>query len=417
MSYLKYTFSILLTLCLGKAAEAKTTLSINFSHDNVTVNGRLQLPNGNGPYQVIIVAPGSGANDKDGTLVMSGGNTMCLYPGLNGQTIRPYLGLSEAFSDSGFAVLTYDKIEYTNPNPPAPITFHKLWLPVESAIKYLKTRSDIDTNNIVLLGHSEGSTLIPYIARSQSSVSAMISLAGPRRPLDSILAYQLPYIATTCGGDVNAANAQAAQILAYFADVRTGNWNAGTPALFGVSAAVWSDYMKVADSVSINYNLANRQTLFVGLGDDINVPPAVELTRFQSEITLGSDFYLVPGINHYLTTATDPATSELVTDTIVYWLRRHTFPANIPVVSDNRNAVHIFPCPAKDVVTIEYSLQSDIALLTVSNVYGQKVSEVELDNRHGKKTLSIDSLPAGLYTYSVSDKGQVVKTGKLVVAK
>ncbi|WP_276133490.1 T9SS type A sorting domain-containing protein [Polluticoccus soli] len=417
MSYLKYALAILLALCLGKAAEAKTTLSINFTHDNVTVNGRLQLPNGNGPYQVIIVAPGSGANDKDGTLAMSGGNTMCLYPGLNGQTLRPYLGLSEAFSDSGFAVLTYDKIEYTYPSPPAPITFHKLWLPVESAIKYLKTRSDIDTNNIVLLGHSEGSTLIPYIARSQKSISAMISLAGPRRPLDSILAYQLPYIATTCGGDVNAANQQAAQILAYFNDIRTGNWNSSTPPVFGVSAAVWSDYIKVADSVSINYNLANRQTLFVGLGDDINVPPAVELTRFQSEITLGSDFYLVPGINHYLTTVNDPSTSEVVTDTIVYWLRRHTFPASVPVVSDKSNSVSVFPCPAKDVVTIDYLLQHEGALLTVYNVYGVKLTEIKLDNRKGNKTVSIAALPAGVYTYVASDSGLVVKTGKLVVAK
>jgi hypothetical protein len=323
--------------------------------------------------------------------------------------------MSEAFSDSGYAVLTYDKIEYTNPTT-SPITFHKLWLPVESAIRYLKTRNDIDTNNIVLLGHSEGSTLIPYIARSQPSVSAMISLAGPRRPLDSILAYQLPYIATTCGGDVNAANAQASQVLAYFNDIRTGNWNAGTPALFGAPAATWSDYIKVADSVAINYNLANRQTLFVGLDDDINVPPAVELTRFQSEITLGSDFYLVPGINHYLTTASDPATSEVVTDTIIYWLRRHTFPARVPAVSEKDNSVNVYPCPAKDMVTVEYSLQGDHALLIISNVYGQKVSEIILDDRHGKKMLSISSLPAGLYMYSVSAKGHVVKVGKLVVS-
>src|SRR5690606_29101624 len=105
--------------------------------------------------------PGTGANDRNGTIPMQGGNIACLYPGLVGQTLTPYKDLSEALSDSGYAVLTYDKVEYTYPNP-SPITFRKLWLPVESAIQYLKTRADI-APGVILMGHSEGGTLIPYL--------------------------------------------------------------------------------------------------------------------------------------------------------------------------------------------------------------------------------------------------------------
>ncbi len=317
-----------LFLAFFSTASAKQNISVTFSHTSLTVNGRLQLPDGSGPFQVVVINPGTGANDKDGTLTLTGGNALCLFPGIHGNTLTPYLGLSEALSDSGYAVLTYDKIEYTYPNP-SPISFERLWLPVESAIRYLKTRSDIDTSNIILLGHSEGSSIIPFIARKFPEVKALISLAGPRRPLDTLLAYQLENIATICNGDVQAAINDGNQILQYVSDIRNGLWNISTPPLFGVSAAVWSDYFKVVDSVAINYNIANRKTLFIGLGDDINVPVNIELPRFQQEVSINATYYNLPGLNHYLTTASTPSTSEALTDTIVYWLRTNIFPLSV----------------------------------------------------------------------------------------
>jgi hypothetical protein len=335
---MKLYFHFLFAVCLlssSFATTAKQSLSVTFTHEGLILNGRLQLPDGNGPFQVIIINPGTGANDRDGTLQMVGANVACLYPGLNNQTLTPYKGLSEALSDSGYAVFTYDKVEYTYPSV-AGVTFSKLWLPVASAIKFLKTRNDIDTSNIVILGHSEGSTLAPYIARTEPSVVALISVGGPRKPLDSLIAYQVLNITYTCSPqDSNAAKTQASQILTYFADVRAGN-TTGLPPFSGLSASVWADYIKVADSVAINYNLAGRRTLFVGLGDDINVPVATEFPRFQAEVSINSaypDFYTVPGVNHYLTNASDPATSEVLTDTIVYWLRKNVWPVSVKTAS------------------------------------------------------------------------------------
>lgn len=325
-----YGFIIALLL-LHHTALARNYQPVTFVHDGLTVNARLSLPDGPSPYQVIIIAPGSGANDKDGTLPMIGGNVNCLYSGLHGDTIRTYKGLSDALTDSGFAVLTYDKLEYSYPTSMGTITFHNLWLPVESAINYLKTRTDIDTGNMVLLGHSEGSTLIPYIARTQPSVKALISLAGARRSVyDTLLSYQLFYIANACGGDTAAARAQGAQLVNYFNAIRSGSWSASTPPFAGVSAAVWSDYVKVADSVAINYDLCARPMLFVGLGNDINVPISTELSKFRADITKPADFYEVAGLNHYLTTSNNPAVSEVLTDTLVYWLRSHVPALGVP---------------------------------------------------------------------------------------
>lgn len=314
-------FTLLLLLC-SLPARPQQSYNITFTHADKTVYGTFSVPAGNGPFPTIILNPGSGANDRDGTLQLIGGNVACLYPGLLNETLKTYKELGEALVDSGYAVLRYDKLEYTYPTTLGVITFHKLWLPVESAIDYVKTRADVDTANIILMGHSEGSALIPFIAKSRNDIKALISLAGARTPFDSLLAYQLVYIAQTCGGNVPQTQLQANQILAYFNLIRKNQWNAGTPALFGVPASAWYDYVQATDPVADNYNSCNLPTLFIGLGLDINVPPA-ELIRFQNEVNITQDFWSLPGLIHYMTPANDPHISEALTDTIIYWLRKN----------------------------------------------------------------------------------------------
>lgn len=390
---MKRSFALLLLLIAYQLQAQTTSVNVTFTHDGYNLNGRLQLPAAGkvGRAPVIIIAPGSGPNDRDATLAM---NNTCLYPDLTGKTLKPYKGLSQALADSGYAVFTYDKLEYTYTNPGA-ITFHKLWLPVESAITYLKTRSDIDVNQIVLLGHSEGSSLIPYIARSRTDIKALISLAGPRRPLDTMLAYQTVYFTQLCGGDVNAANAQADAILQYFGDVRTGNYNSSTPAFAGASADVWADYCHVVDSVSINYNLAAKPTLFIGLGSDINVPIATELNRFKNEVA-NADFYSIPGLNHYLSTSNDPAVAEVVPDTIVYWLRRQSIASSVAILSKNDNSIALGVSGRKLYVT---SQTDELSRINVYDVTGKIVLSETLEGN--KATMELDECNQGMYIVEI----------------
>jgi dienelactone hydrolase len=384
-------FASLLFLLFIYAGNAwgKTALSVSFTHEGLAIDARLVLPDGNAPYKVIIINPGTGAMDKNGTVAVSGGNFNCLYPGLVGNTVTTYKDISDALSDSGYAVLTYDKVEYTHPNPGV-ISFEKLWLPVHSAIQYLKTRTDIDVQNIILLGHSEGSSLIPYIAKQNSGIAALVSLAGPRQPLDTLLDYQLLYIARKCGGDTNQAKTQGAQVLQYFSDIRTGNWNGSTPPVFGVEAAVWEKYMNVVDSVSINYNIANKPTLFVGLGDDYNVPPATEIARFKDEVTITNDFYNIPGINHFVTTANNPRVSETVTDTIIYWLKGRVPPTSVKLTSANDNSIRWNFAGA----TLRLVSSEMIESISVTDLAGRVIISKNIQDKHAVLDFNY---PAGQY--------------------
>jgi dienelactone hydrolase len=371
---------------------------ITFMHEGKTVFGTFTTPDGSGKFPTIIINPGSGANDRDGTLPLSGGNAECLYPDLAGETLKPYKELAEGLVDSGFAVLRYDKLEFTYPTTLGTITFRKLWLPVEIAIDFIKTRSDVDTNNIVLLGHSEGSSLIPFIAKDRTDIKALISVAGARTPFDTIFTDQIVYFARICDGDTIAAKSQADQILDYYEFVRNGQCNL-LPSLFGVPPCVWEDYFDATDPVAQNYNESDLPTLFIGLGLDINVPPA-ELIRFEEEVNITDDFWSIPDLIHFMTPADDPHISPTLIDTIVYWLRENDVVSGIkdkPLYNDD---VNVYPNPFSESININVPEQYGKAFLYMYNAFGQLIQQKALiDSNY--ELIGLSNLPSGVYIIQI----------------
>jgi dienelactone hydrolase len=414
--------NFLLLFFLTSRSEAQQSYNISFTHDGKIVYGTFTKPAGTGKFPTIIINPGSGANNRDGTIALTDGNSACLFPALYGNTLTIYRDLSEVLADSGYAVLRYDKLEYTYPTTLGPITFHKLWLPVETAIKYVKTRSDVDTTQIILIGHSEGSALIPFIAKGRSDVKALISLAGARTPFDSLYAWQLNHLITllkpcgaTAADSTNAAN-QANQVLSYFNVIRTNTWNGSTPALFGVPASAWYDYVLSTDPVAANYNSDNLPTLFVGMGLDIQVTPA-ELTRFQNEITITNDFWSMPGLIHYMTPNNDPHVSKALSDTIVYWLRKHHFIQKADTVSTvgirinnaNENLPDVYPNPFNSVISLSiHNRTSNKIAISVSDVVGRIVFHSEDNSLSEEFTKAIDlsTQSTGIYFLDLNIDGR-----------
>lgn len=388
----KLVFSLLL---LSGLATAQTQIPAQFNHVDRLVRGTLSLPAGVGPHPAVVIVPGSGANDRDGTALLAGGYAPCLYPQLVGQTLRPYRDLGNALVEAGFAVLRYDKLEFSYPTNLGTITFDKLWLPANSALNWLKTRSEIDTNRLVLIGHSEGSSLIPWMALQRTDVSALISLAGARTPFDSVLARQLVDFAQQCNGNLAQAQTEASQILTYFNLVRQGPPPPTTPPLFGVPAAVWRTYTQVTDSVAQRYNAAAKPSLFIGLGADVNVPPS-ELVRFQNEVNITNQFWLLPGINHFLSTNSQAAFVPVIADTIVHWLRQQGL-ANV------RNeqmaaAWRLYPNPVVEAVTIQAptALTQPTAWKLV-DLQGKTVMQGQWEIGETNMLLLVGQLAPGMY--------------------
>jgi pimeloyl-ACP methyl ester carboxylesterase len=382
--------------------------SVQFMHGNCPHNATLSLPSGNGPFPAIVLVPGSGQSDRDGTFhVGNSNNEICLYPGLVGQTLRPYRDLGDQLTAAGFAVLRYDELGISCPTYSDPITFDIAFMAPLSALDYLKTRPDIDANRLILMGHSEGGMLISHMARVRNDIAALVSLGGPRTPLDTVLARQLVELVDSCGGDSAAAHQTASQVLQYFQLVR--NQAPGLPPLLGASAAVWYQYISIGDSAAKLFDIANLPTLFVGFQDDFNVPPS-ELLRYQQETTGDFDFYLLPGLNHNMTPINNHRVPTWVGDTIIQWLLQK----NLSETGLNQErATHskAFPNPFKDLLWIDF-LDRD-ASIKIYSVSGQLVFQIASVQ---EKSISIntDNWPTGLYVIDVQSEFGATKREKVL---
>lgn len=293
---------------------------VSFNHMSCTMKAIFTQPKSPGRKATIFINPGSGQNNKNGEIALLGDNIKCLLPDLEGDTVRTYQELAENLSQKGYATFRYDELFVSCPQYKGQPTYQAVMLPAHSAIDYLKTRPDVDTNRIILLGHSEGAALINYVALQRNDVAALISVAGARTPMDSMLVRQLTEIGRKCGTDSAMLAFQAGQISYYFGLIRSGEIE-NLPPFGGVKPAFWEKYLQVNDSVSTIYNAVGIPALFLAMEKDFNVPPS-EMERFKKELTGNFTFTLLPGLTHYLTPSHSAEQSELVSSEIAGWLAK-----------------------------------------------------------------------------------------------
>ena len=137
----------------------------NLKADSITLAGTLTLPNNKTKPAVAILISGSGAQDRDADLKPF--------------NHRPFLVLSDHLTRNGIAVLRYDdRGTAESEGNHGTATSADFATDVEAAIAYLKTRNDIDTSKIGLIGHSEGGLIAPMVAANNKDVAFAVLVAG-----------------------------------------------------------------------------------------------------------------------------------------------------------------------------------------------------------------------------------------------
>jgi hypothetical protein len=78
-----------------------------------------------------------------------------------------------------------------------------------------------------------------------------------------------------------------------------------------------------------------------------------------------------------------------------------------------------YPNPATSQVSFDYNLPVGTSSATVSvhNLLGAKVKELELTGINGKTTVNVNDLNDGIYFYSVSVDNRIVETKRLVISR
>lgn len=151
---------------------------------DITLAGTLTMPEKEGNYPAVILITGSGPQDRNEELVGH----------------KPFLVIADHLTKNGVAVLRHDDRGFGKSTGDfSAATSADLATDVKSALEYLKTRKEIDSNKIGLIGHSEGGLIAPMVAVSSNDVNFIVLLAGTGIRGDKLLLMQQELIARASG--------------------------------------------------------------------------------------------------------------------------------------------------------------------------------------------------------------------------
>lgn len=152
------------------------TETIDNKPAGVTLAGTLTKPKTGGPFPVVVLITGSGPQDRD--------------EGLMGH--KPFAVLADHLTRKGIAVLRFDDRGVGKSTGSfLTATDDDFASDVTAAVQFLKTRKDVDSKRIGLVGHSEGGVVGPMVASTHpDDIAFLVMLAGVGVPMDELMVRQ-----------------------------------------------------------------------------------------------------------------------------------------------------------------------------------------------------------------------------------
>ena len=147
--------------------------------NGVKTSAQLTLPAiGKGPFPGVLLIPGSGVTDKNGTVGFVHKDES------NSTPPTPLLQIAQYLSERGFGVLRYDKRgvgtnnTILDPNIWINATANELIKDSKKGLDALMKQPEIDPDSISIIGHSEGTMYVPRVAIDNSTIVNNIVLMG-----------------------------------------------------------------------------------------------------------------------------------------------------------------------------------------------------------------------------------------------
>jgi len=160
-----------------------TEQQVTFGEGAWKLPATLTVPKGKGPFPVVILVHGSGAGDRDESL----------------GPLKPFKDLAVGLASKNIAVFRYEKRTLEHGTKTQMVGNFTMEEEFEqdafTAAEYLKTVSEIDSSNIIVLGHSQGGYVLPQILKDDDSgiFKAGIIMSGCTRPIYELIQEQYEY--------------------------------------------------------------------------------------------------------------------------------------------------------------------------------------------------------------------------------
>lgn len=139
----------------------------------------ITVPAGSGSVPMVVLVHGSGALDKDETVMEN----------------RPFRDLALGLAVCGIATLRYDKRTFAYSESRKGITIDgETTDDALSAVSLARAFGRTDSSRVFVLGHSLGGMMAPRIASRASGVCGIIIMAGPARSMEELLDEQMRYM-------------------------------------------------------------------------------------------------------------------------------------------------------------------------------------------------------------------------------
>jgi len=350
---------------------------------------------------------GSGANDRDQTLHLTGGNSLCLFPGIYNDTVRNFRDFAAAFQAAGYASIRYDKRSFTYGPQLDPLTIspYDFADDVHAVIDYAKTIPNLDANCIILLGHSQGANIVPIVAQARNDIASLLALGTGVQGIDTAYSGQVRELFYRCTRDTVTGDMNYNQLMASFQQIRNGSWNPNTP-FQGAFPKFWREWMNMTDSAIYHFNQLTQPILFLHATNDFNIT-IENAQRIEREVTIDdAKMVYMSGLNHYFTNSASPLVTQATMDSMITWLNLLKSPNSIAEeafsekikVQIEGNEIRIV---SKDAHVFERISLTDLQGRTVRHASLGRQTDYAIDTTH---------LAAGVYVVLVVMDGKAFHT-------
>jgi uncharacterized protein len=151
---------------------------------SLSFGATITIPEGKGPFPAIMLITGSGAQDRDETILDH----------------KPFAVIADHLTRKGFIVLRADERGVGKSTGDfSSATSEDFANDISSGLDYLLTRPEVDKKKVGLIGHSEGGMIAPMLAVKRKDLDFIVLMAGPGVRIVNLMAEQHEAIARSAG--------------------------------------------------------------------------------------------------------------------------------------------------------------------------------------------------------------------------
>ncbi|HVS30245.1 MAG TPA: alpha/beta fold hydrolase [Thermoanaerobaculia bacterium] len=298
----RFSIATLAFLLTASTAEAAPEEDVRYQSD-VSLAAALLLPERTGPSPAAVIVQGSGSSDRTNAWARS---------------------IADLFVARGVAVLLTDKRGSGQSGGDWKVAgFDELAKDAAAGVDYLKSRKEVDSRRIGLIGLSQGGWIVPMAAVRRPDVAFVVNLSGATVSFAEQSFLEMRNTARQAGLSADGVNQIIELNKAAGRYILGGSWDdyaamraaamkgAAKPVAAGFpdskAAPAWTFLRKVGAHDPTAYWSMVEQPVFIGLGErdeEDNVPVGESVRRvehaFGATGKKNYDVVVAPGAGHAL---------------------------------------------------------------------------------------------------------------------